>query len=166
MQFTNRSLRQFQITLNEKFTRETNYTFSIAGIADCTGNEMVPATLQFALPEEASPGDIVINEVLFNPRPNGVDFVEIFNRSGKYINLKNWSLANVVDLQPSNLATVTNEDFLMRPHAYLVFTINASIVESEYIRAIHTAIRVVSEIPSLPDDEGSIALLNPSEPAH
>lgn len=162
VKFADHTLRQIQIILDEKISPKSNYTFSVSEIFDCNGNEINPTTFNFALPEEASPGDIVINEVLFNPRPNGVDFVEIFNRSEKYINMKNWSLANVTDLQPSRISPIANEDFLMRPQDYLVLTANASVLESEYIKAIPTAIRSLTQMPSLPDDEGSIALLNSS----
>ncbi|RZK20668.1 MAG: hypothetical protein EOO86_03570 [Pedobacter sp.] len=41
-----------------------------------------------------SKGDILISEVLFNPRTGGVDFVEIYNHSNHEIDLKELQLAN------------------------------------------------------------------------
>jgi hypothetical protein len=40
------------------------------------------------------PGTLLINEVLFNPYPNEVDFVEFYNASEDTVNLKNLWLAN------------------------------------------------------------------------
>src|SRR5690606_33646247 len=38
-------------------------------------------------------GDILINEVLSNPKPGGIDFLEIYNYSNKTIDLSEVSIA-------------------------------------------------------------------------
>jgi hypothetical protein len=59
---------------------KTIYTATVSGIRDCIGNTSFSQTTTFVLPEQGDSLDIVINEVLFNPRVGGVDFVEIFNK--------------------------------------------------------------------------------------
>ena len=46
-------------------------------------------TCRFGLPDYVQPKDIVINEILYDPLPGGSDFVELYNKSNKIIDLKN-----------------------------------------------------------------------------
>jgi hypothetical protein len=75
---------------------------SLENGADCWGNTQ-NLTCSFILPEQADSFDLVINEVLFNPLTGGEDFVELYNRSEKYINLKDYSLASIDADTVSNL---------------------------------------------------------------
>jgi hypothetical protein len=113
--------------------------------------------LIFGRPDGADSLDVLINEMLFNPRPTGADFVEIYNNSSKFINLKGWSLSN-----PDNdgLAIITDSDLMFGPGEYLAITSNTSIVEGEYIQHKKCNCLQVKKMPSLNDDSGSVALLD------
>src|SRR3546814_2643108 len=62
-------------------------------MADCYGNPLKHAEHEFLLPQLPEPGEVVINEILFNPVEGGADYVEIYNRSGKILDLKDLQLA-------------------------------------------------------------------------
>jgi hypothetical protein len=67
----------------------------LSGITDCVGNALINGSLPFALPEAPVANDVVINEILFDPNTGGVDFVELYNRSKKTINLKDLRLGSM-----------------------------------------------------------------------
>jgi hypothetical protein len=158
--FTDVSLRKITIILRDKLRRGETYRFYASNVYDCAGNRIgTSSPLRFALPEEARIGDLVINEILFNPSPTGVDFVEIFNRSNKFVNLKSWSLANVEDGQLTNITTVCPQDFLFEPGGYLVFSSNPEIVKGEYLQSIEKNLKETS-LPPFPDTEGSVAIVD------
>lgn len=125
--------RAIMHVLSESLQTRKLYTITIADVADCNGNRMEPATLSFALPESASPNDIIINEILFNPKPGGSDFVELYNRSDKYINLKNWKLTGKL---------ITALDYIMTPGSYHVLD-NSNM-----------------SMPSMPDNEGTVIVMD------
>lgn len=145
------SKREIYYKLSESLALRTQYQITITDVEDCNGNVMSPMTLSVVLPEPALPNDIVINEVLFNPRPNGADFVEIYNRSEKYINLKGWTLSDELIAADNNI---------LPPFSYRVLTESISSVESNYPTAKEA--REMS-MPSMPDDEGTVILKNPDQ---
>lgn len=47
-------------------------------------------------------GRVVINEIMYNPLPGGIEYVELFNISSEEQSLANWRLANAVDVALPN----------------------------------------------------------------
>ena len=140
--------REIVYILNERLELRRLYSITISDVTDCNGNRIEPITTSFTLPEAGGRNDVIINEVLFNPKPGGVDFVEIYNRSEKHINLVNWSLSGV---------PVTGTNLIMNPNSYFVFTSSTSLAQSNYPFALSLH---EMPLPSLPDDGGTIALIN------
>ena len=157
--FDTPALRTILLTLLDSLAPKTFYTITLENLFDCSGNLLDKAfsSFQFALPEAGTPGDILINEILFNPRPNGVDFVELFNPSDKFVNLKNWVIANFEDEQAKNQKVVALEDLILPPQEYLVLTTNPATLKSNYPQGVEKKFRTVS-LPTFADDEGSVAL--------
>ncbi len=115
----------------------------------------------FTLPEDADSLDVVINEVLFNPRPGGVDFVELFNRSDKYINLKNWSIGNFEEDSITNSKVITEKNLLLPPTSYLVLTEDPVILKADYPMS-NEARFITTDLPSLPNENGTVSIVNQS----
>ena len=159
--FTSSSLREIKLIVLQDLSPRQLYSLNVTNLRDCNGNFIQEDFNQqtFAVPEVAEHGDVLINEILFNPRPGGVDFVEIINVSPKYINLKDWSLANREEEIVTNKKIITTSDFILSPNNYLVFTSNGAVIKNEYPNTHEEAIHNTS-LPSLNDQEGSIAVLS------
>jgi len=160
VRFSDRSLRKIFLTVAEPVQPRVLYTVTARGVYDCAGNAIRSdfSSIEFGLPESADSLDVVINEILFNPNPTGVDFVEIFNRSDKFINLKNWSLANVENGAIENSGVITTGDFLFFPKSYLVLTENADVLAGEYPQTILEKALQIESLPPMNDDAGTILL--------
>ncbi len=144
------------------FAAGTLYTLGIYGIKDCNGNSTAqPISITLVMPEEATAGDILINEILFNPKTGGYDFIELYNPSSKYIDLKNWQLANLVDGIISNYKPVFTESFILRPKEYITVTENKSMLLNHYPKGAADRIFQVQDLPSYNDDQGTVVLLKP-----
>jgi hypothetical protein len=130
------SNKEVVLSLATPLLPKQKYTLTITHVKDCNGNISKQLISEpFTLPEQADSTDIVINEVLFNSRTGGVDFVEVFNRSDKYINLKNWQLANFEKDSISNLRIIIPTDYILNPNSYLALTTNSKIIKDQYPRA-------------------------------
>ncbi|MCC9168146.1 lamin tail domain-containing protein [Pontibacter harenae] len=150
------------LQLAEPLQEQTPYTLTATGMVDCSGNlSPQPQQVSFALPSPPAPGDVVINEVLFNPRPNGVDFVELVNRSDKYINLNNWQLANTSGDTIANQRTITSSSYVLQPGQYVVLTSNTENIKTNYPAAREETFLRMATLPSYPDGAGTVVVLQP-----
>ena len=149
----------YVLNLSNKLTVQTSYTVSISGVSDCVGNT-ANLSASFSLPEQGLAGDIVINEVLFNPFTGGSDFVEIYNNSDKYINLQNWELANFDNDSISNQKTITTDPYVLLPKQFLVLTKDAANIKQEYINAKEDRIFQMETLPTYNNSDGHVYLVN------
>lgn len=148
------------LSLSAPLVSGKKYELTVINISDCPGNRIDPshAAAVFYLPEPATARDVVLNEVLFNPRPTGFDFIEIFNRSDKVIDLQDWSLRNSQSATKRPFV-VTRSHLLIHPGQFLVFTEDAGQLKGEYIAGIESNF-FETDIPPLNDDEGTVALVD------
>lgn len=158
--FIDASLTRVNLALTSPLQPGTDYTLTVSNAQDCTGNSMAETRLSLGLPEVADSLDVALNEILFNPRPTGTDFLEIVNVSNKYFNLKNWTVANREEGVVKNAKVISTTDFLLKPGAYLVLTVSADILKGEYPLSVEENFLEVPALPSWSDDEGSVALLD------
>jgi hypothetical protein len=136
------------------------YTLTLNGMGDCSGNLVSNSTTQIILPHTGAVGDLIINEVLFNPFTGGNDFVEIYNNSEKYIDLYNWKLANWDDGITDNFKAITSHQ-LMGPGDYIVLTKDSSDIQSNYLNAILGNFVQLASFPTYSNDSGTVFLVLP-----
>lgn len=138
------------------------YTLTVDDtLRDCVGNPFNSSrTARFAVPEILGANDLIINELLSDPRDGGTDFVEIYNRSNKILNL--------ADLVISNQDTVANvlegaeqvapEGYLMFPGEYLVLSEDEAAVKSQYYTPQPEAFLEMADFPSFNNEDGIVVL--------
>ncbi len=130
------------------------------GITDCVGNPLINGTAPFALPEVPSKNDVVINEVLFDPNTGGVDFVELYNRSKKTINLKDLKIGSMDTITNSLKDTeiITSEGYLLFPENYLVISENGNIIKQQYLTSNPSGFLDIVDLPSMNTDDDVVTL--------
>ncbi len=150
-----------RLNLSSKLTFQIKYTITVTGAFDCVGNTIgSDNTAIFALPEQGFSEDLVINEVLFNPLNGGVDFVEVYNNSNKFIDLQNWSLANLENDSIDNYKSFTTNPKLILPGEYLLLTTNGEAVANDYLNSVTDAFLQMESFPTYSNDKGDVYLIN------
>jgi hypothetical protein len=139
-----------------------SYSLIVNNLTDCKGNKIgVYSKAKVGIAEEASANDIVINEVLFNPRPNAYDYVEVYNRSNKIIDASKLYIANRnTSGTLSSIKKLSEIPFYIFPDDYIVITEDASSLQHEYMVQNPQNVLVVSSLPSFPDDKGIVVITN------
>jgi lamin tail-like protein/CHU domain-containing protein len=140
------------------------YQLTANNISDCVGNISVSNTAKAGLPSIADTNDMVINEILFNPKTNGYDYVEFYNRSKKVIDMQQLYVAtrDVTGLLKS-ITSLSTVPLLFFPGDYYVITENKLWVEQNYLVKNPDKMIELSSLPSLPDDDGIVVLLNTNQ---
>ena len=136
------------------------YTVTINNVNDCSGNGGSNLSGTFALPQQAQPGDVIINEILFDPFTGGSDFVEVYNRSDRVISLQNWTIANWEDGSASNFQTLTEEPLILFPETYYAFTRNPQFLIENYPTHASERLVEINGFPVYGNDSGTVYLFN------
>ncbi len=152
------------ITFDSEIRGGTNYNIKLTNLRDCAGNLYTDQEAYIVLPGTAEAGDVVLSEVLFNPRIGAPKFVEIYNTSAKHLSLKDWKLANLNnDGEIANRRILFSEEKLLEPYAFMVFTTDAEGLYQEYPKGEPTRFEAYSSLPSYPINSGNVVFLNPDE---
>lgn len=159
VRFVDASLRQVELETIDELLPRTLYRLQISQLYDCAGNVIQDdhSAAQFALPESPMAGDIVLNEILFNPRPGGVDFIELYNRGSGYVDVNGWKIIKRPTATSAEDAQTIKNVALLSPNAYMVFTTDRLGVLADYPGAVGENIFDVS-LPSMPDDQATIII--------
>jgi hypothetical protein len=150
------------LKLSNPLQKQTGYTLTASNVKDCKGNAIgVYNKAKAGLAEEALSNDIVIDEILFNPKPDAFDYVEIYNRSNKIVDASKLYIANRnTSGVLASIKKLSETPFYIFPNGYIVITEDASSLKHEYMVQKPENLLVLSSLPSLPDDKGIVVITN------
>lgn len=131
--------------------------------ADIFGNinPSIIRSFQYIQTETAEPGEVFINEFVYDPPGSLTEFVEIYNPTDKAFNLKGWTLRD----NSGNEMVLTNEDFFFRKteptsgfpdNPYIILTPDSSISVGQPNRRVVMG----SRFPTLNNTTDAIVLKN------
>lgn len=151
------SARAWILVLNQPLQPGVEYRLRIGGLTDCLGNRSDTLRAVLSLPAEPSEGDILFNEVLFNPVTGGSDFIELYNTSPSSILLRGLFLANP---SKSPIPVRITLDKILAPGDYLVLTPDPDQIIAQYPSGDSSRI-FQADLPSIDDEGGSLVLSYP-----
>lgn len=153
---------QIELTLASAMQEGIVYIVAANAIVDCSGNSNSNDNIVKAgFASLVNNRDIIINEILFNPASGGYDYVELYNNSEKIIDASTLSIANRNSTHAiSSITKLTTSAFYIFPGEYIVCTEDANNLGFYYLIKNPETVIELPAFPSLPDDKGSVLLLN------
>lgn len=134
--------------------------FTIRNPQTCFDHTFGDQTINYALPNVPDSGELIINEILFNPDPSGCDFIEIFNPTMKAFDISQLSFSK---FDEEGLLEAAERLYhlprLILPNEHLVFCSNPNWVNLQFPNAKNV---LKTSMPSMNNDEGSLVLINKS----
>lgn len=134
------------------------YDLGLTGLKDCAGRELPDVALQYGLPQTVAEKDLVFSELLFDPPLGAQDFIEVYNRSSKPVELNGLYFTQrdaLGVLKPA--VPLVQTAYLLMPGDYIAFSEDAASVCRQY--ACLGRLENTAALPSMPQDEGTVVLL-------
>ncbi len=153
---------EVKLHLSVPLLKKTIYQLTATSITDCQGNVIGNFNkARTGCTEEANRDDVVINEILFHPTPDGTDYVECLNLSNKMLDAAHLFLANRNGTGAvSSIKKISALPFTIFPGDYLVLTEDVSSLQKSYLVKHPELVLVVPSMPSFPNDKGNVILAN------
>jgi hypothetical protein len=155
--------REFVIKLADPLLITELYQLKISGgVFDFAGNKMQKCDFNFGLTETASQGDILFNEILFNPLPGDPDYLELYNCSTKAIDASRLQVITVNDASQdkSEAVPVSVDERCILPGEYFAITTDTKRISERYFSTDPAHLFETGSLPSMPDDKGHLVLYN------
>jgi len=144
-------------------TRGLENTLTIKNVSDCAGNQIDGSanTAKLFIAKKTGKNDILISEVLSNPKSNSVDFVEIYNNTDHILDLKDLQLAHSDSTgNPGSIKNVSAKTLHIQPGTYWVISTNTASVKANYDVQNPDNFIQLSSLPAYNNDKGSVILLS------
>lgn len=146
------------IRVNRIMEHDTYYSVSVADFHDLAGNNMVPEWVNVGYADSLEYNDVVINEIMSKASPASMDYLELYNRSNKNIDLYSLCVASLNDDNSiKSLSPVLSYHRILFPNEYLVVTKDSLGVIEFFSPENPQAIINSPKFPALPA-EGAVAI--------
>jgi len=143
-----------KLFLGSELISGDTYEVTVRNLSDIFGNTLSGATKEFEFLriDQALPGDIVINEIMYNPGPGDeADFVELYNTTDKNFDISNWHIGD-----SSNEATLPT-NIQLPAHSYIVLS-----GDDRFVSTLSNGLDV-SNFPSYNNNSGDAVYLKTNE---
>ncbi|MDO4462685.1 MAG: lamin tail domain-containing protein [Bacteroidia bacterium] len=146
------------IKVEKDIKRETYYELGISDLSDLAGNTIIPTTIKVGYPDSVSNNDIIINEIMSKASPASRDYLELYNRSKKNIDLYSLCVATLNDDNSiKSIYPILPYHLSLFPNEYVVITKDSLGVIEGYNPTNPYAVRYSAKFPALAA-EGSVAI--------
>ena len=146
----------------EPLTRGQTYRITASNIGDCN-NILITAAFnsaEFELTPKIEKNDVILSEILFNPRPGGSDFVEIYNNTSHSIDLKDLTIARINLDTVNSVRQISKKQFILESGNYLALSSNPDNIKQEYLVKNQSALYKINSLPVFNDDSGIAVLIS------
>src|SRR5690606_614762 len=122
------------------------------------GNLIVLCSFLFQA-DTLAPQDVLINEILSNPKPGGVEFIELYNYSNKTIDLQQLEIASVnANGVTGSRRSVASHSILLLPNEYKVLTPDPETLKQHYPNGMSETFMETPNLPNFNNERGGVVL--------
>ncbi len=148
--------RKVLVPLRTEIRPEAIITLLIASsVTDFAGNAPCSSEIRTGIPSDPLPGDIMFNELLTSPVQGCGEYIELYNNSGRVIDLSRLSAASSYSAAASAFTSVARQ---LLPGGYVALTTDRQAVLDHFPCADPKSVFQADRLPALYDDSGMLLL--------
>jgi len=117
--------KTIDLTFGNNFERGKLYNLQFAGLKDLAGNALTETNRTIGLSEPIAQGDLVFNEVMFENPDSSAEYVEIYNKSEKLLDVSGLIFTTRKTDGTLNTGNKIPDKTQLLPHSYLALTSDA-----------------------------------------
>jgi hypothetical protein len=155
------------LTYSVPFKPDYIYTVTVLdSLKDCVGNPLTGQTFRdFTVPQIPAKYEILINELMFKTSADRAEYIELYNRSERTLNISALELSLADDFTGNLQKTIYFRDYpyLLFPQQYIVITHNARKLPRTCLEDRPQVILEHQHFFRLPDDAGMIVLTDSAD---
>ena len=123
---------KIELIFNQNFEKGKIYTLNALNVKDLAGNLLVVNQKKIGIIEKTDFGDLIINEILFEPATDIPEYFEVFNHSSKILDLSKISFGTRKTDGSFSPANYFPDKTLILPGQYLALTPDPEIIKNTY----------------------------------
>ncbi|MGF1923551.1 MAG: hypothetical protein ACQUHE_05185, partial [Bacteroidia bacterium] len=143
--------------------RGVEYVLTIHSLTDCAGGLIAAGkrTAKLFLAKPILEGNVLISEILVNPKLGGVDFIEIYNPTGDTFDLSTLMLANIDT--GGNIASVkrmSDSSVYLPSKTFWVLTSDVERIKEQFEVKNPLHFTKMASLPVFANERGSVVLVS------
>ena len=150
---------EVEVLFIDEFEKGKKHFIRIDSLKDLAGNETNSTNCSFFIGESPEEKEVLINELLFDPHPGSCDFIELYNKSNKLFDLKDFFITNTED---SKLTSISETSFEFPPHSYIAICNSIEKISPYYFIEDEAALLELKTLPNFVNREGFATLYHQS----
>lgn len=155
----------FDLHFGEVVQPFVNYRLRFSGgVSDCGGNNYrIEENIAFGIAFSPTSNDLVINEILTNPRDDeSADYLEFYNRSDHIVDLKDIKVGYGGDTLPQKAIVAFSKGWQLQPKSYVALCKNRALTLQQYICKDESRLLECDSLPDFAIGNGTVHITDRS----
>lgn len=129
-QTANFDKKSITLTFEKTFEKNKIYDLQISGLKDVAGNNLSDTKRSIGIPESIGLNDLVFNEIMFENPMNSLEYIEIYNRSDKLLDVSGLIFTTRKTDGTLNTGNKIPTQTMLIPNGYLALTSDADSIRN------------------------------------
>lgn len=149
------------LIFKQALTKNLTYSINLKNLTDCGATTITGADASFFYPGDIVKNDVLINEILYNPKGDDADFIELYNNSDKVLDFKDLFITTVnTKNELGSIKQISTTSVLFEPKSYWVITPRPDNIKSIYsAQKLNNFVQLIG-MPAFVNSAGKVVILN------